>query len=167
MSIIKLRPASITDLPVLLYWDQQQHVIDCDPDSEWNWEEELKSEFLWREQLIAELDDNPIGFIQIIDPHAEESHYWGDIAENLRAIDIWIGEKENLRKGYGTMMMRMAVKRCFENKKVKAVLVDPLETNIEAHSFYKRLGFVFVERRIFGNDKCVVYRLDREHWMDS
>ena len=51
--------------------------------------------------------------IQIIDPALEESHYWGDVPENLRAIDIWIGEETDLGKGYGTQMMQLALARCF------------------------------------------------------
>jgi aminoglycoside 6'-N-acetyltransferase len=35
-----------------------------------------------------------IGFVQIIDPAREESHYWGDAPGGLRAIDIWIGEAD-------------------------------------------------------------------------
>ncbi|MBW4489639.1 MAG: acetyltransferase [Trichocoleus desertorum ATA4-8-CV12] len=54
--------------------------------------------------MIAEIEGRAIGFIQIIDPTLEESHYWGDIAANLRAIDIGIGEATDLGKGYGTKM---------------------------------------------------------------
>lgn len=41
--------------------------------------------------------------LQIIDPYEEETHYWGPIKKNKRAIDIWIGEEKNLNKGYGTI----------------------------------------------------------------
>ncbi len=37
----------------------------------------------------------------------------------------------------------------------------PLAANVRAHRFYERLGFRFVERRRFGQDECLVYRLDR------
>jgi len=47
------------------YWDTKQHVIDCDPDEEWDWEFELQQNPEWREQLVAEWDGKPIGFIQI------------------------------------------------------------------------------------------------------
>lgn len=43
-----------------------------------------------------------IGVIQVIDPAGEETQYWGNIGEGYRAIDIWIGEAEDLGKGYGT-----------------------------------------------------------------
>ena len=43
--------------------------------------------------------------MQIIDPLAEPTHYWGEVEPNLRALDIWIGEKDALGRGYGTAMM--------------------------------------------------------------
>jgi aminoglycoside 6'-N-acetyltransferase len=159
---IQLRIATITDLPIVLHWDKQPHVIDSDPDDEWNWAEELVYEPVWREQLVAELDGQPIGFVQIIDPALEESHYWGDVAPNLRAIDIWIGEASNLGKGYGTIMMQLALERCFQHPDVTAVLIDPLVSNVQAHRFYERMGFKFLELRTFGDSDCRVYRLERE-----
>lgn len=91
---VVLRSATLEDLPLLRHWDEQPHVIGSDPNDDWNWESELGRDPDWREQLVAELDAQPIGFIQIIDPAREESHYWGDCPENLRAIDIWIGKNE-------------------------------------------------------------------------
>jgi len=114
--MISLRAATTNDLELLQYWDTKQHVIDCDPDEDWNWEIELQHTPVWREQLVAELEGRPIGFIQIIDPYLEETHYWGKVAPNKRAIDIWIGEETDLNKGYGTQMMKLAIQRCFEDK---------------------------------------------------
>ena len=158
---INLRNATNKDLNLLKYWDTQQHVIDCDPDSDWEWEKELNRNPEWREQLIAEIDGRPIGFIQIIDPFLEEDQYWGDVPENMRAIDIWIGEEDDLNKGYGTTMMQMAIDRCFSAPDVHAILIDPLKSNTKAHRFYERLGFEFLEERSFDGDECFVYELKR------
>ncbi len=162
--MINLRPATPSDLTLLQHWDKQLHVIACDPDDDWDWELELARDPEWREQLIAEIDSRPIGVIQIINPAQEDSHYWGNIASNLRAIDIWIGEQTDLGKGYGTIMMQLALIRCFADPLVTAVLVDPLASNTRAHRFYERLGFEFVEQRQFGDDECFVYQLNRENW---
>jgi aminoglycoside 6'-N-acetyltransferase len=159
--VIDLRPATPDDLALLRHWDEQPHVIASDPNDDWGWEVELHRHPDWREQLIAELDGRPIGFVEIIDPAREESHYWGDTSADLRAIDIWIGEEACLGKGYGTQMMRLALDRCFADPAVSAVLVDPLAGNTRAHRFYERLGFRFVEARRFGEDDCFVYRLQR------
>jgi aminoglycoside 6'-N-acetyltransferase len=102
--------------------------------------------------------------MQIIDPAREDSHYWGDVAEDIRAIDIWIGEETDLGKGYGTKMMQLAISRCFADSSVTAILIDPLASNTRAHRFYERLGFQFLEHRRFGEDECFVYRLSRENW---
>jgi aminoglycoside 6'-N-acetyltransferase len=166
-AVIKLRPATLADLELLQHWDEQAHVIASDPNSDWGWEVELGRNPDWREQLIAELDGRPIGFIQIIDPEQEESHYWGDVPANLRAIDIWIGSEADLGKGYGTKMMALALVRCFDDPAVSAVLIDPLASNTRAHRFYERIGFRFLEPRRFGDDECFVYRLDRADYMQA
>ena len=162
--MINLRSATSNDLTLLRHWDEQPHVIASDPNDDWGWEIELTRDPEWREQLIAEIDGRPIGFIQIIDPALENSHYWGNIASNLRAIDIWIGEETDLGKGYGTIMMQLALERCFADPLVTAVLVDPLASNTRAHRFYERLGFQFLEQQWFGDDDCFVYQLNREDW---
>lgn len=160
----KLRTATIEDLELLSHWDEQQHVIDSDPDEDWDWEVELKRFPPWREQLIAELNERPIACIQIIDPAEEETHYWGVVPAHLRALDIWIGDKKDLGKGYGTKIMQLALDRCFKNSKVTAVLIDPLETNKKAIRFYERMGFQFVEKRTFNDQNCLVYQLRRSDW---
>jgi aminoglycoside 6'-N-acetyltransferase len=165
-SKIKLRTATIADLPILQYWDEQPHVIESDLDENWDWEKELLHEPEWRKQLMAELDGRPIGFVQIIDPALEETHYWGDVPSDLRAIDIWIGEAADLGKGYGTAMMQLAIHQCFSDPSVSAILIDPLATNVRAHRFYERLGFRFIEQKRLGDDDsdCFVFRLDKVDW---
>ena len=160
-----LRRATLADLALLQHWDEQPHVIESDPNDDWGWEKELQRDVPWREQLIAEAAGRPIAFVQIIDPQLEDSHYWGaDVAPNLRAIDIWIGDANDLGKGYGSQIMRLAIARCFADERVTAILIDPLANNIRAHRFYERFGFKFAERRRFGLDDCFVYRLDRTDW---
>jgi aminoglycoside 6'-N-acetyltransferase len=161
MPEVTLRPATLGDLELLRHWDEQPHTVASDPNDDWGWEIELARNPPWREQLIAEVDGRPVGFLQIIDPAEEDSRYWGDAPPNLRAIDIWIGEASDLNRGYGTAMMRLAIARCFAAPEVTAILIDPLASNTAAHRFYERLGFRFVERRQFGGDDCFVYRLER------
>ena len=165
--MIQLRKANITDLKTLEYWDEQEHVMESDPSDGWNWAVELAIYPEWREQLMAEISGKPIGCIQIIDPAKEESKYWGEIEENKRAIDIWIGEKENLGKGYGTEMMNKALEICFANTEVDEVLIDPLESNKKAIRFYKKIGFEFKERRVFSGDNCAVYSISRNKWQNQ
>ena len=162
--MVVLRKATIADQEVLELWDQQPHVMDSDPNDDWNWAYELTRDPDWREQLIAEVDGRPIGIVQIIDPAREESHYWGDISECYRAIDIWIGLEEDLGKGYGTQMMALSLDICFKDPSVNEVLIDPLASNTKAIRLYERIGFEYVQDRKFGEDFCKVYRFSRDKW---
>jgi aminoglycoside 6'-N-acetyltransferase len=163
-----LRRATRADLALLKNWDTKPHVVAATgEDAAFDWEGELGRDPDWREMLIAEQDGRPIGVIQIIDPAEEETHYWGEIESGMRAIDIWIGEEGDLGRGYGTKMMRLALERCFSDMSVGAVLIDPLASNSRACRFYERLGFQSVGPRTFGNDDCMVYRLDRHAWRQT
>ena len=163
---LRLRPATTADAPLLRRWDEAPHVLASDPNDDWDWEHELARSPPWREQLVAELAGTPVGFVQVIDPREEESHYWGDdVAADLRALDLWIGEAGCLGRGCGTEIMRLALARCFGPPAVTAVLIDPLASNSGARRFYERLGFAAVGPRRFGLDDCVVYRLERAEWL--
>lgn len=162
--IVTLRKANIEDLELLKNWDEEPHVIASDPNDDWQWETELPKDYEWREQLMIEVNGSPIGYLEIIDPAEEIEHYWGDIGPNLRAIDIWIGEKDKLGKGYGSQAMNLALKKCFAPKDVTGVLVDPLSSNKRAHNFYKKCGFKFLEERTFNKDHCHVYKFCRMDW---
>jgi aminoglycoside 6'-N-acetyltransferase len=153
------------DLSILRHWDTKPHVIAASGDDGWfDWEAELPRQVSWRELLIAEDEGRPVGVLQVIDPAEEESRYWGDVAPNLRAIDIWIGEESDLGRGLGSTMMHLALSRCFSNPRVVGVLIDPLHSNSRVQRFYERLGFRRVEQRTFGLDDCIIYRLDRDAW---
>lgn len=171
--MITLRPASRNDIPLLDHWDTLPHVISAtsdDPDADTafdglGWDESFMfvdehGPDVWQ-LLTAEADGRPIGMVQVIDPNLEPTHYWGDIEPGLRALDIWIGEAEDLGRGYGTDMMNATIDACFENPDVHGIVIDPLASNTRAHTFYERLGFQFVGPRWFGEDHCLVYRLDR------
>ena len=158
---VRLRPATLADVPLLRRWDDDPDVVNSDPNDDWQWEEELALVPDWREPMIAEEDGRAVGFLDIIDPHREPSRYWGEVPPGLRAIDIWIGAPGDRGRGLGTEMMRLAIARCFATPDVTAILIDPLASNVRAIAFYARLGFVPVERRWFGADDCLVMRLAR------
>ncbi len=165
---MRLRTAVPSDRQILENWDTKPHVVWAGgEDDTFDWAYELPRHPTWRQLLIAEVDDRPIGFMQIIDPKEEETRYWGDVAPNLRAIDIWIGEEADLGRGYGAEMMRLALGLCFSNPDVTAVLIDPLAKNVRAHVFYQRLGFRPVGRRMFDKDDCLVHRLERGAWEEG
>ncbi len=167
MSALQFRLAELSDADMLQAWQQQPFLQQALGDDDWQWHTELSKRPAWREQLIAELDGQPIGFMEIIDPALEESHYWGACEPNLRALDIWIGIPALLGQGYGTQMMAIALARCFADKSVKGVLLDPLASNTKAHRFYEKLGFEFQTQRTFDDDVCYVYYLSRANYEKS
>ncbi|CAN5391659.1 hypothetical protein BH23BAC3_BH23BAC3_17270 [soil metagenome] len=59
-------------------------------------------------------------------------------------------------------MMKLAIERCFENPEINGILIDPLINNTNAHRFYERLGFEFLEQRKFDDTVCYVYELKRK-----
>ena len=160
-AVVTLRPATPDDVALLRRWQAQPHVVAAGGGDDWGWEAQLARSPAWRELLIAETGGRPLGFLQIIDPALEDSHYWGEVPLGLRALDIWIGEAEDLGQGYGTQMMELALARCFAAPDVTAVLVDPLATNAAARRFYERLGFELETRWPAGDDDSVTYRLER------
>jgi aminoglycoside 6'-N-acetyltransferase len=163
---VRLRGATASDAAILHRWDTEPHVLASDPNDDWQWDVELTRSPPWREQLMAELGGEPVGFIEIIDPREEEGHYWGDgVAPNQRAVDVWIGDPRRLGRGLGTAIMRLALARCFAPPEVEAVLIDPLASNVDAQRFYERLGFARIGPRRFGADDCIVYRLERSEWL--
>lgn len=160
--MIRLRTATVDDIPMLKKWDEDVDAwASGGEDDSFDWESEIPRQVTWRELLVAELDGRPIGFVQLINAAEEENQYWGDVEVGTMAIDIWIGETGDRNRGFGSQMMNLAADRCFANPSTTTILIDPLESNVSACRFYERLGYKFVETRVFGNDTCRVYRLDR------
>jgi aminoglycoside 6'-N-acetyltransferase len=170
---VTLRRATTADAAWLDRWDTDPDVIACSTDDpqatvafeNTDWSQELAAQDEYSQWLIGEVGGRPIGAMQIIDPHLEATHYWGDIAPHLRAIDIWIGAPADRGKGYGARMMRLALERCFADPRVTGIVIDPLASNERAHRFYQRLGFKPVGRRTFGRDDCLVHELTRAGWL--
>jgi len=173
MAELTLRRATTADARWLDLWDTDSDVIACSTDDpnatvafeNTEWAEELAAQDEHSCYFIAELDGRPIGAMQICDPHLETSHYWGEIAPNLRAIDIWIGEPADRGRGFGREMMRLALEHCFADPRVTGIVIDPLSSNERAHRFYRRMGFVAVGRRHFGRDDCLIHELTRRDWL--
>jgi aminoglycoside 6'-N-acetyltransferase len=162
MSIV-LRPATQDDVPLLEAWDKDPDVHASSPNDDWDWAgQTLVSEGL--ANFIAELDGCPIGFIQLTDLAKDASHYWGEHQSGLMAIDIEIGEPDKRGKGFGRVMMDLALSLCFSDPTIQAVLIDPLITNTRAITFYQRLGFTLLENRWFDQDHCAVHQITRAEY---
>ena len=74
--MIRLRSATVDDIPILKKWDDDVNVWASGGEEDpFDWETEIPRRIEWREMLVAEHDGRPIGFIQIIDAADEETHY--------------------------------------------------------------------------------------------
>lgn len=164
-----LRPAPPDDVPVLEQWDADPVIAGMLGEDDYaDWTAEIANDDPHSEQLIAELAGRPIGFMQIIDPQLERTHYWGEVAAGLRALDIWISAAADRGRGLGSRMMQLAHHRCFRLLGARAILVDPLASNTSAIRFYARLGYRQIDRRVFaGVDDCWVMQLERSDWERS
>jgi aminoglycoside 6'-N-acetyltransferase len=173
MARVTLRRATAEDVVWLDVWDTDADVISCSTDDpaatiafeDTEWAEELAAQHEYSYYFIAEAEGRPIGAMQICDPHLETSHYWGEIAPDLRAIDMWIGSPQDRGKGNGAQMMRLALQHCFSDPRVTGIVIDPLASNERAHRFYQRMGFKPIGRRNFGRDDCLVHELTRREWL--
>ncbi|HRO04206.1 MAG TPA: GNAT family N-acetyltransferase [Terricaulis sp.] len=169
---LTIRVATLADVPMLERWDVDPDVIACtsdDPNAEQAfggaiWPDEIAANSDVSCYYIVELAGRPIAGMQVIDPHLEPTHYWGESEPNRRAIDIWIGDAGDRNGGHGARMMRAVIDQCFADPAVTAIIIDPLNSNRNAHRFYQRLGFKVIGRRFFEADDCLVHRLDREDW---
>ncbi|MGA1344107.1 MAG: GNAT family N-acetyltransferase [Hyphomonas sp.] len=172
--MIVLRPATLDDVPLPDLWDLETEVISAtsdDPDAPRAFGDTYgpdKSALVRHDDLyfIAALDGRPIAGLQIIDPHTEPTHDWGNIEPHLRAIDIWICNAADRGQGFGRQAMRLAIEVCFRDPDVKAIIIDPLVSNMRAHTFYQRLGFrpEGIRERSEDDDVCLVHRLTLEDW---
>lgn len=166
---LTLRPARPDDAVFLERWDRDadviaSHGVEAQAGEIWrdeDWRAEIAAAPGWRRILIGEDDGRPFGAIVDIDPAREETHYWGDCGPGLRAFDTWVGEAKDRGRGLGSAMMRMGLDLAFSDPAVKAVIIDPLLSNVRAIRFYERCGFRAVEERWFDGDHCLVMRCDR------
>lgn len=172
-AVLTIRVATQADVAMLETWDQDPDVIACatdDPNADKAfagavWADEIAAASDVCCYYIAEIDGRPLGALQVIDPHLEPTHYWGGVEPYLRAIDIWIGDASDRNQGHGALMMGAVIDACFADPEITAIIIDPLNSNTDAHRFYQRLGFAPVGRQLFNDeDDCLVHRLERADW---
>ncbi|MGB0675891.1 MAG: GNAT family N-acetyltransferase [Candidatus Nanopelagicales bacterium] len=162
MSELTFRRASTDDVMLLDVMSNAPHVFpSLGTDQPWDWPREVEAS--WQEVWIIDLSatTKPIGVVVVLDAAADPSGYWGEVSPGTYAIDIWISDASQLRKGYGTVIMKHAIDRCFHVHNAHTILIDPLAKNEGAIAFYQHLGFEVIGPRTFGADECIVLRLRR------
>ena len=162
MKELTFRRASRDDVELLDVMSKAPHVLpNLGTDQPWDWPREVEAS--WQEVWISDLSatSSPMGVVVVLDAAADPSGYWGEVSPGTYAIDIWIADAAQLRKGHGTVMMLHAIDRCFYVHSAHTILIDPLAENEGAISFYQHLGFEVIGPRTFGADECIVLWLRR------
>lgn len=137
-----------SDLPMLRRWLELPHMKEWwgDPDEQIEQiREHIGSESV--EPLIAELNGEPIAYIQTYDPHLEDDHPYQDQPFGTLGIDISIGPEEHLSQGHGSALLRQFCDQLFEEG-CPRVVIDPDPQNLRAIRSYEKAGFVAFDTRI-------------------
>ena len=135
------RRVTSSDLPLLAEWLDSPHV------ARWwgNPAEELKEieehlSSISVEPFIILLDDEPIGYMQSYDIHAEGDHPYRDQPPGTIGIDLSIGDPDLIGKGHGPRIIDAFVRRLFHDG-VPRVVIDPNPANEAAIRAYIKAGF--------------------------
>ena len=93
--------------------------------------------------FIAELDGAPTGFIQAYTPPAFHGEGWwlDEHDPNVRSIDQFLANAEQLNQGLGSAMVRAFIAKLFQDPSVTRVQTDPAPENLRAVRCYEKAGF--------------------------
>jgi aminoglycoside 6'-N-acetyltransferase len=160
MTIVFL-PLAEAHFPLLLKWLEMPHVKEWwDKDGKWT-EELIREKYgsyvngFKRLELadkvikkpihayIITSDNDPIGYIQYYDAYdfsREQGYILKELPSSLASIDLFIGEKEYIGKGYGPKIMDKFIQD-YIFKDFDAVFVDPDLRNKGAIKAYEKSGF--------------------------
>ncbi|XVN40882.1 MAG: GNAT family N-acetyltransferase [Rickettsia endosymbiont of Argas persicus] len=151
-------PLTNSHFPLLLKWLEMPHVkLWWDQDIKWNIElvEQKYSSYIKEYKLqnneprkiqayIIEVDQTPIGYIQIYNAHDFERSYQSiNLPTKLAALDFFLGEPAYLNKGIGLLALKSFLEN-FVNKKFTHILVDPDSKNIAVIKTYEKAGFKII-----------------------
>lgn len=141
--MLKFRPLTADDFPLLLDWLSRPHV------KEW-WDagedtlEEVALNYGEEEEglerfILVETDgrgEKAIGYFQ---------HYLA--GDGSIGIDQLIGEEDYINRGVGTEAIRIFVEMIIEAHQPSAVILDPSPDNQRAIRCYEKVGFQHYETR--------------------
>jgi RimJ/RimL family protein N-acetyltransferase len=137
------------DIPLLLKWFKEPHVATWWPTPEKD--EDIIEKFLTRIRskdtfgYIVSTKETPIGYIQYyyID-RKNEKFSWlpTELPETTIGTDQFIGDKENIGKGYGTRFVKEFIDYLHDiEPTITTVIVDPEPENHGAIRSYEKVGF--------------------------
>jgi RimJ/RimL family protein N-acetyltransferase len=136
------------DLPLLYSWFQASHVKQWWPVPEKK--EDFFNSFLKRIRsteivpYIVLLNDKPIGYLQSYPVDRSKSTWLPDLPDGTIGIDQFIGEREYVGKGFGTLFIKDFIHFLQNKNNHFTVIVDPDPNNLAAIRCYEKVGFMKV-----------------------
>ncbi len=141
--MLKFRPLTSDDFPLLLEWLSREHVKqwwDAGEDTpekiarNYGEEEEGLERF-----ILVEAEgraEKPIGYFQ---------HY--PATDGSIGIDQFIGEEDYVNRGIGTKAIGMFVEMIMREHKPASIILDPSPENKRAIRCYEKVGFRYYETK--------------------
>ncbi len=160
---IYLRPITEADTPDILRWRNSPHV---------------KEHFILRDPLTGEVHaewlKNVVGrglaqqYIIIVKESGRPigSQYFHHIDREAATAEfgIFIGEKDELGRGYGTEVLKLAIRHAREDMKFKKITLRVLSGNEAALKIYTAQGFVNLpgeaEKKAYDGKEETIYHME-------
>lgn len=143
---VYLRKMTVEDTDQVIRWRNAPHVMErflfrtpLTKEMHLNWMKEKIGSGQVEQFIICEKEkDRGIGCFYFRD--IDREHHTAELG-------IFIGEKEELGKGYGTEAVQIGVKYGFENMKLEKIILRVLNDNEAAKRNYEKNGFKVIENR--------------------
>jgi RimJ/RimL family protein N-acetyltransferase len=157
---ISFNPLSLDDLPLLYKWLLYSHV------SKWWYHgkqtfSDIEKKYIPRIKGVAPTscflilyDGTPIGQIQMYKINDYPLYKQViQIDENAAGLDLFIGEKDYMHKGLGSIIISKFLKEfVFAQLVVESCIMGPHPSNIPAIKAYEKAGFKYI-KTIFNSDE--------------
>jgi aminoglycoside 6'-N-acetyltransferase len=139
------RPMTAADLPLVLHWLKQPHVVEWWGDTHEQFalvSGDLEVEAM--EQFIVALGDRPFAYVQCYDPMVWPDNGLGEHPRGTRGIDQFIGEPDMVDRGHGSAFIRAFIERTLADGAPR-IITDPDPANARAIRAYQKAGFEKVD----------------------
>ena len=141
----EFRPITAADLPLVLHWLKQPHVVEWWGDTHEQFalvSGDLEVEAM--EQFIVALGDRPFAYIQCYDPMVWPDNGLGEHPRGTCGIDQFIGEPDMVDRGHGSAFIRAFIERTLADGAPR-IITDPDPANARAIRAYQKAGFEKVD----------------------
>lgn len=158
--------AQAEHLPFLLLWQKDKKAnASAQRMLQRDWEAYSFEQESWRKLLLIRYGHKPIGLLEIIDPHQDETHYWGIMPKGQRAINFYLAEAAHRGAQFQTPLLHLALWQCFKEDGVNTVWSEPPTDDFAALQLFEHLGFQAVDERKVEGKLHQIFQIQRADWM--